>query len=137
MILASRLALSASLIWFALASVLGLLMGLDLIPHAWRTAHAHMQLLGFLSMMVYGVAYHALPRFRGVPFRRPGVALAQVAVANAGLLGMALGWGLDWPEYVWGLFSGLELLAIFTFVALMLEVLWTRPKSAATFRGPR
>jgi len=70
------------------------------------------------------VAYHALPRFRGVVFRRPGVALFQVALANLGLLGMALAWGLAWPVELWGLFASLEFLAGLLFALLMLEVLW-------------
>lgn len=94
MIPASRLALTSALFWFVAAGLLGLLMGLGPLPYTWRPAHAHLQLLGFVGLMIYGVAYHALPRFRGVVFRRPGVALFQVTLANLGLLGMALAWGL-------------------------------------------
>lgn len=124
MILASRLALTTALLWFLAASLVGLLLGLGLLPYSWRPAHAHMQLLGFVSLMIYGVAYHALPRFRGVVFRRPGLALLQVLLANLSLLGMALAWGFGLGTYIWGFFALLSLLAGGLFVLLMLEVLW-------------
>jgi cbb3-type cytochrome oxidase subunit 1 len=31
----------------------------------YRTAHLHMNLLGFVAMMIFGVAYHVIPRFTG------------------------------------------------------------------------
>ncbi|WP_460378721.1 hypothetical protein [Thermus brockianus] len=77
-----------------------------------------------MSLMIYGVAYHALPRFRGVVFRRPGLALFQVGLANLGLLGMALGWGLAWGPTLWGVFAGVSAVAGLLFALLMLEVLW-------------
>ncbi|GGN01639.1 hypothetical protein GCM10007092_14750 [Thermus composti] len=124
MIPASRLALTTGLLWFVAANLLGLAMGLGLLPYTWRPAHAHMELLGFVGLMIYGVAYHALPRFRGVVFRRPGLALFQVILANLGLLGMALAWGLGWDKPIFGLFAGVSALAGFLFALLMLEVLW-------------
>ncbi|MEN2982834.1 MAG: hypothetical protein ABDH20_10040 [Thermus sp.] len=99
-------------------------MGLGLLPYTWRPAHAHMRLLGFVSLMIYGVAYHALPRFRGVAFRRPGMALFQVGLANLGLLGMALAWGLALGPWVWGAFATLSAVAGMLFALLMLEGLW-------------
>lgn len=124
MILASRLALTTALLWFVAANLVGLLLGLGVLPYNWRPAHAHMQLLGFVALMIYGVAYHALPRFRGVVFRRPGLALFQVGLANLGLLGMALAWGLGLGAEVWGAFAGLSLAAGLLFALLALEILW-------------
>jgi hypothetical protein len=124
MILASRLALTTALLWFILANGVGLFLGLGILPSTWRPAHAHMHLLGFVGLMIYGVAYHALPCFRGVVFQRPGVALVQVALANVGLLGMVLAWGLSLGASFWGLFAGLSTVAGFLFALLMLEVIW-------------
>lgn len=123
MIAASRLALTTALLWLAAAGLVGFLLGLGLLPYTWRPTHAHMNLLGFVGLMIYGVAYHALPRFRGVVFRRPGVALFQVALANLALLGMVLGWGLG-AMGLWGGSALWEYLALLLFVLLMLEVLW-------------
>ncbi|KHG66317.1 hypothetical protein QT17_03275 [Thermus sp. 2.9] len=124
MILASRLALTSALLWFVAATWVGLFLGLGFLPYTWRPAHAHMQLLGFVGLMIYGVAYHALPRFRGVVFRRPGLALLQVGLANLGLGGMALSWGFAWGAGIWGFFAGVSALAGLLFALLMLEVLW-------------
>ena len=124
MIPATRIALTAGLTWFLVSNTLGLLMGMGVASYAWRPAHAHMNLLGFVAMLIYGVAYHALPRFRGVPFRRPRLALAQVALANVALIGMALSWGLGWPPAWFGLWGSLQLVASFLFAGLMAEVLW-------------
>ncbi|RTI10743.1 hypothetical protein [Thermus scotoductus] len=124
MILASRLALTTALLWFVAANLVGLLLGLGVLPYNWRPAHAHMQLLGFVTLMIYGVAYHALPRFRGVVFRRPGLALFQVGLANLGLLGMALAWGPGLGTGIWGAFAALSLAAGLLFTLLALEILW-------------
>lgn len=124
MIPASRLALTTALLWFVAANLVGLLLGVGALPYSWRPAHAHMQLLGFVALMIYGVAYHALPRFRGVVFRRPGLALFQVGLANLGLSGMALAWGLNLGPDIWGFFAGVSFLAGALFALLMLEVLW-------------
>lgn len=127
MIAATRLALTSSLVYFMLGTSLGLLLGVGAISPAWRSAHAHVNLLGFVAMMIYGVAYHALPRFRGVRFRRPRAAVAQVAVANVGLLGMGLTWGLRLPSTWFAVWGGLSWLAAVAFAVLLLEVLWGRP----------
>ena len=34
---------------------------------AYYPAHVHMNMLGFVTMMIYGVAYHVIPRFIGKP----------------------------------------------------------------------
>ena len=54
----------------------------------------HMTLLGFVTMMIYGVAYHVLPRFVGRALwskRLPGV---HVWASNAGLALMCVGFAL-------------------------------------------
>jgi cbb3-type cytochrome oxidase subunit 1 len=51
----------------------------------------HANLLGFVSMMIFGVAYHVIPRFTGRPLHRPAAAALHLWVANAGLAGMVSG----------------------------------------------
>jgi hypothetical protein len=132
-IAATRVAVAAALLYFLVGNLLGLLLGTGVISYTWRPAHAHINLLGFVAMMIYGVAYHALPRFRGVPLRRSGLALAQVIVANVALVGMALSWGLVWPTWLFAVWGTLQLLASVLFVALLVEVLWGRtPPSSGT-----
>lgn len=132
MIAATRLALSTSVLTFLVANVIGVLLGTDQVAYTWRPAHAHLNLLGFVSMMIYGIAYHVLPRFRGVPFRRPRLALAQVIVATVALTGMVLTWGLALPSWSFALWGTLQLAASVIFVFIVLEVLWgpTPPRPA-------
>jgi hypothetical protein len=53
-----------------------------------RFAHVHFNLLGFMSMMIYGVGYFILPRFNGRTLRWPSWVPVHFFVANIGLLGM-------------------------------------------------
>jgi hypothetical protein len=67
---------------------------------------------------------HALPRFCGVVFRRPGLALLQVGLANLGLLGMVLAWGLGLGRVVWRAFAGFSFAAGLFFAWMAWEILW-------------
>ena len=88
--------------WFVAASLAyalaGGLLGLAWLahpgaftPYALR-AHAHLMLVGFLGMMVFGVGLHVLPRFTGRTLFSERLADAQFALVNGGLLAMVAGW---------------------------------------------
>lgn len=83
-----------SLVWLGVGVVLGLAMAVSPRWVAFRPAHMHANLLGFVSMMIFGVAYHVIPRFSGRPLHEPRLAAAHVWVANAGLAGMVGGFVL-------------------------------------------
>ena len=134
MIGASRVAIAAALVAFLTGSTLGLAMGVGWLTPLWRPAHAHLQSLGFVTLMIMGVAYHALPRFRGVPFRRPGLALIQVVATVVAVTGMTLGWGFRLGPAWFAVWGGLAWLANFGFVALGVEVLF-RPRRRPTGGG--
>jgi hypothetical protein len=53
-----------------------------------RFAHVHFNLLGFMSMMIYGVGYFILPRFNGRTLHWPSLVPIHFYVANLGLIGM-------------------------------------------------
>lgn len=84
----------ASLLWF----VAGISMGLAMAIHpAWivyRPAHAHMNLVGFVVMMIFGVGYQILPRFFGHPIHSRWMASSHIWLANVGLAGMVAGFFL-------------------------------------------
>jgi cytochrome c oxidase cbb3-type subunit 1 len=83
----------SSLLWLGAGVLLGLWAAI--MPEralVYRPAHVHANLLGFVSMMVFGVAYHVMPRFVGVPLWSRRVAGAHLWIANAGLLVMFAGW---------------------------------------------
>lgn len=81
----------ASLAWFAL----GIIAGVAIAAHpAWvvyRPAHAHMTVVGFLTMMVFGVGYQLLPRLFGHKLYSNGLAGAHWWLANLGLAAMVAG----------------------------------------------
>jgi cbb3-type cytochrome oxidase subunit 1 len=65
----------ASVVWLAIGVTFGVAMAAHPVWGVYRTAHMHMTLLGFVTMMIYGVGYHVLPRFTGHPLwsrRLPG-----------------------------------------------------------------
>ena len=57
--------LKASLASLALGVSLGLAMAAHPPWTIHRVAHMHLVLLGFVTMMIYGIAYHVIPRFTG------------------------------------------------------------------------
>ncbi len=88
--------LRMSLIYFVAGAAIGL--GMLIWPHeagAYAAVHAHFNLLGFMSMMIYGVGYHILPKFSGAHIYSPAIMTVQFWLANAGLIGMAVSWPLE------------------------------------------
>ncbi len=85
----------AALIYLGVGVVLGLTMAIQ--PN-WmlyiKPTHAHLNLLGFMAMFVYGVAYHVIPRFRGKQLFSHKLARYHLILANVGLVGMAVSFGL-------------------------------------------
>jgi cbb3-type cytochrome oxidase subunit 1 len=75
----------ASLAWLALGVTLGVAMAARPGWAVYRPAHLHMTLLGFVAMMIYGVAHHVIPRFVGHPLHSRRLA----------------GWHWWWPTRGW------------------------------------
>lgn len=86
-----RAFLRASLTWLGLGVSLGLAMAMLPAWAIYRPAHLHMNLLGFVTMMIFGVAYHVVPRFAGHPLHSGVLARGQWWVSNAGLGLLVLG----------------------------------------------
>jgi len=78
----------ASLMYFFLAGLLGILMGAGEAPDWVWFGHVHFNLLGFMAMMIYGVGYFILPRFNGRPLHWPGWLAPHFYLANLALLGL-------------------------------------------------
>jgi len=90
----SKAFLKASLAWLGIGVTLGAVMSSWPAATAYRTAHFHMNLLGFVSMMIFGVAYHVIPRFMGHPLHDKRLAALHFWIANAGLATLATGFML-------------------------------------------
>ena len=86
--------LKASVVWLSVGVTLGVAMGVKPTWSVYRTAHLHMLLLGFVAMMIFGVAYHVIPRFAGNPLPSGRAAAAHWWLANVGLAIMVAGFAL-------------------------------------------
>ena len=62
---------------------------------ALKFVHSHLNMLGWVSMMIYGVGYHILPRFMGRPLYSNKIGEAQFYLANISLVGMLLFYSLN------------------------------------------
>jgi cbb3-type cytochrome oxidase subunit 1 len=124
----------ASLVYLGIASALGVCMLWKPSLISLKFVHSHLNLLGWVSMMIYGVGYHVLPRFSGRPLKYPKMGEAQFWTANAGLVGMlffyTLGAYNPSPAYtsLTVFFGTVELLSIALFFFNMLATLL--PKAA-------
>jgi cytochrome c oxidase cbb3-type subunit 1 len=83
-----------SLVWLGLGVTLGIAMAVAPALLRYRTAHLHLNLLGFVAMMIFGVAYHVMPRFSGNPLHSRRLASAHFWLANVGLLLLVVAFGL-------------------------------------------
>ena len=86
--------LKASIAWLAAGVTLGVAMAVYPPLIIIRPAHVHMNLLGFVTMMIYGIAYHVIPRFTGHQLHSRRTAGVQWWLANVGLLLMVIGFCL-------------------------------------------
>ena len=80
----------ASLVYFFIAAILGTIMiFMKSYPAQLLFTHVHLNLLGWMSMMIFGVGYHILPRFSGTPLAYPKLGNLQFYIANIGLVGIS------------------------------------------------
>jgi hypothetical protein len=87
--------LKAAFLALAGGILLGALFAIDRPLGAMlRPLHAELNLWGWTTLLIYGMAYHMLPRFCGRPLRRQRLADLQSWLAIAGVLLAALGWSL-------------------------------------------
>jgi hypothetical protein len=84
-----RLFIKASLIYALIGAVLGMAMAVDpSLAGRIRFVHIHLNLLGFMTMFIAGVAFHVLPRFNARPVPWPEGVKYQFYLQNTGLIGM-------------------------------------------------
>ncbi len=85
----------ASLLWFGAGTLLGVAIAAHPAWIVYRPAHAHMNVVGFLTMLVFGVGYQLLPRLFGHPLHSERLAVAHLFLANGGLALLVLGFVLQ------------------------------------------
>jgi hypothetical protein len=116
----------ASLVYFVLAAVMGIWMGMTETGEWVKFAHVHFNLLGFMAMMIYGVGYFILPRFNGKTIKWPQLVPVHFIVANIGLVGMVFT-SSERPSAGFVLFGLLSVAAVFLF-AINLGVTLATPQ---------
>jgi hypothetical protein len=85
--------IKAAFAYLALGIGLGAWFALDRAQGAWlRPLHAELNLWGWTTLLIYGMAYHMLPRFLGRPLRGGRLAAAQSWLAIGGVALVAAGW---------------------------------------------
>lgn len=85
--------------FFVLGALIGVLLSLPPTRGAlyaasggrWSLAHAHFNLAGFVIMIIFGVAYHILPRFSGKPLHSDAWAAIHFWIAAAATAAMGAG----------------------------------------------
>ena len=112
----------AGLIYLGIGTIMGICMVVwPDIRFTITRVHVHLLLLGFMSMMIYGVGYHILPRFMGRPVYSARLGNTQVWLANITLIGLSISWILEGIQgggwhYFALLFSLGQGVAIFIFI---------------------
>jgi len=129
--------MSFETIWFIRAALVyfgtGILMGITIaLRPDWvyllKPIHAHLNLLGFMAMFVYGIAYHVLPRFKGRPLFSQRMARYHLYLANVALVGMAVSmpfytlWGAK-GSYALAFFGVLQVVAAGMFITNLWKTL--------------
>jgi hypothetical protein len=85
--------IKAAFVCLALGVGLGAWFAVDRSPAAWlRPLHAALNLWGWTTLLIYGMAYHMLPRFTGRPLLRTRMAAAQSWLAIGGIAFVGIGW---------------------------------------------
>ena len=106
------------LVYLVIGITLGVLFFIIPETRLLSTVHAHLNLVGFVSFTIFGIAYHILPRFRGKPLYSEKLAWWQFWLANIGLVGLLSFLGLG--AYV--SFGGLSALQAIFGATLALSV---------------
>jgi len=110
-----------------LSLLLGMLLGLAMAGSTPMTVylpvHTHLLLIGFMTMMIFGVGYHIIPRFQGHAVIPWAWATLHFWLSTSGLLLMLLGWVLRirnlGPRWILELGGGLELIGVIIFLVIM------------------
>jgi len=135
----------SSLIYLAIGVITGVVMGFsDSFRAVFLTAHAHINVVGWISFLIYGVAYHILPRFIGRPLHSERLACAQLWLGNISLIGMAIFWTMyryssGQPAYlhVFATFGALQALSAIFFVHNMVRTILPIPPTPAAPPKPQ
>jgi len=125
-----------SIIYLFVASVLGIAMLEHPSLLALKFVHSHLNMLGWVSMMIFGVGYHILPRFMGRPLRNQKLGEIHFWLANIGLIGMLFFYSMGSFNPTVGMYTILtvafalaEAISIFLFFYNMLTTIYAKSEA--------
>lgn len=117
----------ASTLYLAAGATLGAVMLFKPLPYI--SAHAHLLLIGWMGMVIFGVGYHLFPVFAGQLLHSKKLAEIHFYVQNLGLLGLAATFHLhDTVTTVTAFFGILSLLGIYLFAYNVLMTFYRKQK---------
>ena len=124
--------IKCALVYFIAAMFAGIYMTVVGPVYPIKPIHTHLNLLGWITMMIYGVGYHILPRFSGAPLWSEKLSVVQLWTANIGLIGMIIGWAVEYSAgrgvlHAFALVSGFS---AFIFVLNMFKTIKPAPAPA-------
>ncbi|MEK6744678.1 MAG: hypothetical protein AABZ15_13775 [Nitrospirota bacterium] len=103
-----------SIVYLGISSLVGIAMLGSEKAMALKFVHSHLNMLGWVSMMIFGVGYHILPKFMGRAMHSKALGEIQFWMANIGLIAMLL-------FYTINVFNPSGMLVVFTTAAGVLE----------------
>lgn len=112
----------ASLVYLGLAAIFGILTGMTDIGYFGNFAHTHFNLLGFMSMMVFGIGYFIIPRFNGRDLKFESWVPPHFWLGNLSLVGMVVFRGLyvqsgsDLANVLFIVSASIQVITIFMFI---------------------
>ena len=121
-----------SVVYLGAAAVMGILMLANPNVMALKFVHSHLNMLGWVSMMIYGVGYHILPRFMGRPLYNNKIGEIQFYLANISLVSMLLFYTLnvynpsDVYKTITVVSGAVQAFSVFLFLYNMLMTLLTK-----------
>lgn len=132
----------ASLFYLGLATIFGVLNGVADLGYWGIFAHSHFNLLGFMSMIVFGIGYFILPRFNGTNLRFESWIPIHFYLGNISLIGMVVFRGLairngsDLYQALFVVMATLQVISIFMFI-INIWITLTPGKKEATPEKPK
>jgi cytochrome c oxidase cbb3-type subunit 1 len=108
--------------------ITGSALGIDMAMFPYHAlyfvnAHTHLNLLGFMAMMIYGVGYHVLPRFSGMLIHSRTLMVAHYYLGTVTLALMAVFWtAMEMTPYVGAMRAGIAVSGIGHVVSILFFV---------------
>ena len=125
-----------SIVYLFVASIFGIVMLAHPSLLTMKFVHSHLNMLGWVSMMIFGVGYHILPKFTGKPLKSLKMGELQFWLANVGLVGMLLFYTLGSFNPEMAVYKGLtiafgliEAVSIFLFFYNMLATIYAKSEA--------